>query len=145
MYRVNKTISVALEKTTEMALEQTVKKSAEERGVRLADYCVYPDPDTTPGKYVFLLEPEDDGLRGVAPEQLKECVYRHLSEANPRYAYAVEHGQLPRPEVTLLPPQTGILYREMMIYRGANPNQLKPVHVISNERQRKFFFALLDE
>ena len=50
-----------------------------------------------------------------------------------------------KPEVLILQPETGLLYRDMMVYRGANPSQLKPVHVISNERQKKFFFRLVEE
>ena len=30
----------------------------------------------------------------------------------------------------------------MMVLRGSSMSQLKPVRVIMNERQRKFFFAL---
>ncbi|MCR4601665.1 MAG: GH3 auxin-responsive promoter family protein [Clostridia bacterium] len=145
MYRVNKTISVALEKTTELALDRTVTRTAEEMGFLLADYCVYPNPDVNPGRYDFLIETVPEDLGKIDMEKLKECVYRLLSEANPRYSYAVEHGQLALPEVHLLQPETGILYREMMIFRGSNPSQLKPVHVIGNERQRKFFFGLIEQ
>ncbi len=142
MYRVNKTVSVALEKTTEMALDQTVRRTADELGFFLSDYCIYPNPDVNPGRYDFLIEPGDEGIGNISIDELKDCIYRHLSEANPRYTYAVEHGQLDKPEVILLQPQTGVLYREMMVYKGANPSQLKPVHIITNERQRAFFFAL---
>ncbi len=144
MYRVNKTISVALEKTTELALDQTVERAAAELGFYLSDYCVYPDVDSEPGKYIFLIEPDEKGI-GVDRETLRKCIYKHLCEANPRYLYAVEHGQLSEPDVEVLQPETGILYREMMIYKGANPSQLKPVHVIMNERQKAFFFALVEE
>ncbi len=144
MYRVNKTISVALEKTTEQALEQTVNRAADELGFYLSDYCVYPDGDQEPGRYVFLIEPDKKGI-GVDTDTLRKCIYKHLCEANPRYLYAVEHGNLAEPEVKVLQPETGILYREMMIYKGSNPSQLKPVHVISNERQRKFFFGLTED
>ena len=144
MFRVNKTISVALEKTTEQALEQTVNRAADELGFYLSDYSVYPDGDSEPGRYIFLIEPDEKGV-GVDTETLRKCIYKHLCEANPRYKYAVDHGNLAEPEVKILQPETGILYREMMIYKGANPSQLKPVHVISNERQRKFFFGLTEE
>jgi hypothetical protein len=36
-----------------------------------------------------------------------------------------------------------MLYRDMLVYRGASANQTKPVRVITNEQQRKFFFALV--
>lgn len=33
----------------------------------------------------------------------------------------------------------------MMVFKGAPANQLKPVHIIVNEKQRKFFYALIME
>ena len=144
MYRVNKTISVALEKTTEQALDQTVERTAKELGFFLSDYCIYPDSDSNPGRYTFLIEPGIEGI-GCDLKTLEECIYKHLSEANPRYSYAVEHGQLQKPNALLLQPETGLLYRDMMVYKGASPSQLKPVHVIINEKQRRFFFGLVEE
>ena len=144
MYRVNKTISVALEKTTELALDKTVSDTAQELGFKLSDYCVYPNSDVNPGRYDFLIEPDKE-TEGLTIEALEEAVYKHLSVANPRYSYAVEHDMLTRPKVLLLQPATGLLYRDMMIFKGANASQLKPVHVISNEKQRKFFFGLTEK
>ncbi len=143
MYRVNKTVSVALEKTTEQALDQTVERVAKELGFFLSDYCIYPDGESNPGKYTFLIEPGIEGT-GCDLKTLEECIYKHLSEANPRYAYAVEHEQLQKPDALLLQPETGLLYRDMMVFKGASPSQLKPVHVIINEKQRKFFFGLVE-
>ncbi len=143
MYRVNKTISVALEKTTEMAIEKTVNDTSKEMGFLLSDYVIYPNSDVNPGRYDFLIEPGEKDK--VDKEELKNCIYKHLSKANPRYKYAVDHDQLAPPEVKILQPQTGLLYRDMMVFGGANPSQLKPVHIIANERQRKFFFGLAEE
>ena len=144
MYRVNKTINIAAEKTTEMMLDKIVHDTAEELGFFLSDYCVYPNYDEEPGRYDFLIETGDDGPR-VSIEELQACVSRNLKKTNPIYAYVEEHGQLGEPEVKLLQPETGLLYRDMMAFKGANLSQLKPVHVISNEQQRKFFFGLIEE
>jgi hypothetical protein len=56
-----------------------------------------------------------------------------------------EDHWLDKPEVYFLQPETSILYRDMMVFRGASMNQLKPVRVIMNQRQKKFFFGLLQE
>ncbi len=45
-------------------------------------------------------------------------------------------------KLILLQPQTYALYRDIRIWNGANPNQLKPVHVINNLRKEAFFQAL---
>ena len=57
----------------------------------------------------------------------------------------VDDHWLDEPEVYFLQPETSLLYRDMMVFKGASMNQLKPVRVIMNERQRKFFFALIQE
>ena len=142
MYRVNRTVNLAAEKTTEKALQITVEKTCEEMKIPLADFCIYPDPDANPNRYVFLIEPIHE-ITSFDMKALAECVYKHLKEANPVYAECVEEdGWLAKPEVYFLQPETSILYRDMMVYHGAALSQLKPVRVIANERQRKFFFSL---
>ena len=143
-YRVNKTINMAAEKTTEMMLDKIVHDSAGELGFFLSDYCVYPNYDVEPGRYDFLIETGAEGP-GVPLEELKACIGRNLKKVNPVYAYIEGHGQLSAPEVYLLQPETCLLYRDMMAFKGANLSQLKPVHIITNERQRKFFFGLTEE
>ena len=43
MYRLNRTINLVAEKTTEKALQVAVERTAEELGIDLADFSVYPD------------------------------------------------------------------------------------------------------
>ena len=40
-------------------------------------------------------------------------------------------------------PQTYALYRDLKVMGGASPNQIKPVHVITEGRMKRFFFGLL--
>ena len=142
MYRVNRTINLAEEKTTEKALQITVENTCREMRIDLADFSVYPNTDVTPNRYDFLIEPVKE-ITDFDMKALKECVYKNLIEANPVYKDCVDDHWLDKPEVYFLQPETAILYRDMMVYRGASMNQLKPVRVIMNERQRKFFFALI--
>ena len=46
-------------------------------------------------------------------------------------------------EVRFVQPQTYALYRDLKVMGGASPNQIKPVHVIANDRLKRFFFGLL--
>ncbi len=142
MYRVNRTINMAAEKTTEAALRAAVTAAMDELGVELSDYCVYPDYENM--TYVFLIEPMKEDT-GVSAERLTECVYRHMREANGEFAGYVDTERLKKPVAHWLQPETAMLYRDMMVLKGASANQLKPVRVIMNERQRKFFFGLLME
>lgn len=141
MYRVNRTINLMEEKTTEKALQVTVEKACDEMGIELADFSVYPDQNVTPNNYVFLIEPRRD-ITSFDMEALRESIFRHLCEANPVYYDCYADHWLDKPEVYFLQPETSLLYRDMMVLRGASMSQLKPVRVIMNERQRKFFFGL---
>ena len=141
MYRVNRTINLAEEKTTEKALQIAVEATAKDMGIDLADFTVYPNTEVTPNRYDFLIEPRKE-MEGVDMDALRECVFKHLCEANPVYYDCYADHWLDKPEVYLLQPETQLLYRDMMVMRGASLNQLKPVRVIMNERQRKFFFRL---
>jgi len=138
-YRVNRTINMAAEKTTEKALQMGVESAMEELGVELSDFSVYPDYDNM--TYVFLIEPEKENT-GISEEKLSECVFKHMREANGEFAGYVDTGRLQKPVAHWLQPQTAMLYRDMMVFKGASANQLKPVRVIMNEKQRKFFFSL---
>ena len=142
MYRVNRTINLAEEKTTEKALQITVENAAKELGIDLVDFTVYPNADVTPNRYDFLIEPRND-IEEYDMEKLQECVFRHLCEANPVYYDCYADHWLDKPEVHFLQPETQLLYRDMMVMGGASMNQLKPVRVIMNERQRRFFFGLI--
>ena len=144
MYRVNRTVNLAEEKTTEKALQVTVENAMKEFGIRFYDFSVYPDTSVTPNNYIFLIDPIRE-YPEIDMEALRECVFKHLIEANPVYYECYEDKWLGKPEVYFLQPQTSLLYRDMMVMRGASLNQLKPVRVIMNERQRKFFFALLQD
>ena len=144
MYRVNRTINLAEEKTTEKALQIAVENTCNDLGIQLADFSVYPNTDVTPNRYDFLIEPLHE-IKKFDMEKLKETMFKRLCEANPVYFDCYDDNWLDKPEVFFLQPQTSLLYRDMMVFKGASMNQLKPVRVIMNERQKKFFFALVQE
>ena len=139
MYRVNRTINMTAEKTTEKALQAAVENAMRELGLDLGDFCVYPNYETL--TYEFLIEPTHEGVQ-VSRKTLEECILRHMREQNEVFGENIDEGSLETPIAYWLQPQTSILYRDMMVFKGAPANQIKPVHVILNERQRKFFYAL---
>lgn len=141
MFRVNRTINLAEEKTTEKALQIAMEATAKEMGFALADFSVYPNTDVVPNRYDFLIEPLKE-ITKFDMKALRECVFKNLCAANPVYYDCYADNWLAKPEVYFLQPETSLLYRDMMVFRGASLNQLKPVRVIMNERQRAFFFGL---
>ena len=48
-------------------------------------------------------------------------------------------------EVRFVQPQTYALYRDLKVMSGASPNQIKPIHVITDGRLKRFFFGLLQQ
>lgn len=95
-------------------------------------------------QYVYLMEnariPE-----ALTKEALRDSLERNLVAANPSMIDKVEKGLCKPTEVRFLQPETYLLYRDMMLMKGHSVGQLKPVDVISNELQRRFFFGLQED
>ena len=140
MYRVNRTINMVSEKTTEKAIQMAVEAAMNDLGLELSDHSFYPDADRL--TYVFLVEPMKEDV-GVSEQKLAETLMKHMRHLNEDYAHYVNEGIVPHPEAHWLQPQTMMLYRDLMVYKGASANQVKPVRVIINEDQKKFFFSLI--
>lgn len=140
MFRVNRVISMVNEKITEHALQNVVENTSKKLGFDLADFNVYPNYDGDLPRYNFLIEPRNV-VDSISGEQLQEALFEEIYKL-PRFSGFYDNGKLGKPEVWWLQPETNMLYRDMMVYQGAPANQLKPVRVILNEKQRKFFFAL---
>ena len=141
-YRKNQLISMYGEKVTETALRTAVEAAAEEAGTALPEYSVYADTETAPGHYVVLLESD----REIGPEawpRYSEILNRKLCEVHDSYRKKIIQKTMLPLEVRFVQPQTFALYRDLKVMGGASPNQIKPVHVIANDRQKRFFFGLL--
>ena len=143
-YRKNQLISMYGEKVTETALRTAVEGMAEESGTTVLEYSVYPDADTTPGHYVVLMESD----REIAPEEwprYSEILNRKLCETHDSYRKKILQKTILPLEAKFVQPQTYALYRDLKVMGGASPNQIKPVHVITNDKQKRFFFGLLQD
>ena len=140
MFRVNRVISMVNEKITEHALQNVVEATSKKLGFDLADFNVYPNYDGDLPRYNFLIEPRNV-VDHISREQLQEALFEEIYKL-PRFSVFYDGGKLGKPEAWWLQPESNMLYRDIMVYRGAPANQLKPVRVILNEKQRKFFFAL---
>lgn len=78
-------------------------------------------------------------------EKAEEIVHRYASiarEASEYYAHYRQEKKLGPLELILLQPQTFALYRDVQVWNGASPNQLKPIHVITNPKTEAFFRGL---
>lgn len=141
MYRVNRNINLAAEKTTEKALQQVAEKTAEQLNFELSDFTVYPNAEIVPPRYEFLLQPSFP-VENVSLETLTETVYKNLCEANEVYEECVKEHSIQKPAAFWLQPETTFLWRDLQIMKGKSASQLKPVRVIMNDDQKKFFYIL---
>lgn len=141
-YRIDQTISVLGEKTTELVLRGVAEHVERELGYSMEDFSVFGDVDSVPMRYVMLMEatlPE-----GLDPGAVAAELDKGLCEGNPSYGDKVAKGMLDHLKLLFLQPETYLLYRDVMISKGAASAQLKPPRIL-NEIQRRFFMALLED
>lgn len=143
LYRIDQTVSIMGEKTTEVALRTAAENTAKELGFELIDFSMYPDLDAKPVRYLFFMEigKQPEGLR---PKEIRFVLEQKLAEANPSMGEKVKKGICGPTKLNFLEPETYMLYRDLMISKGVSSGQIKPVRVINNEIQRKFFFGLTE-
>lgn len=144
MYRTNHTINMVGEKVTEKDLQWAVEKTCDDMKLSLADFSVYADQQAIPGRYVFLVElfrqPIDHDRQRFAV-----LLEKYVCEASFTYKYELDLNNISPLKVLFLQPETNLLYRDIMVMQGASPSQLKPVRIITNEYQRRFFFKFVEE
>lgn len=143
LHRIDQTVSIMGEKTTEDALRMAVENTTKQLDIELVDFSMYPDIDSSPVRYVFFMEfakiPD-----GIKPKEIRYVLERNLAKANPSMGEKVKKGICGPTKLNFLEEESYSLYRDLMISRGTAAAQLKPVCVISNEVQRKFFFGLTE-
>ena len=140
-YRIDKTVSLMGEKTTELAVRVAAEKTAEECGFLLVDSSVYPDTDSI--RYVFIME-IDRIPKNLTEDEIAASLEKNLARVNPSYGDKVRSGLIKPVKLCFAQPETYVLYKEIMLMKGNSIAQLKPVTVIGNEAQKKFFFALTE-
>ena len=141
-YRIDKTVSLMGEKTTELALRVAAEKTTEECGFMLVDSSVYADSEDV--RYVCIME-IDRVPRELREETILSCLEKNLAEVNPSYGDKVKNGLIKPVRLLFAQPETYVLYKEVMLMRGNSIAQIKPVTVIDNEDQKKFFFTLTED
>lgn len=143
LYRIDQNVSIMGEKTTEVALRAAAEDTAKELGFEMIDFSMYPDLEASPVRYLYFMEigwmPE-----GLKPKEIRYVLEQNLAKANPSMGDKVKKGICGATKLNFLEPETYMLYRDLMLTKGVASGQLKPVRVITNETQRKFFFGLTE-
>lgn len=138
--RIDQTVSVMGEKTTEVALRTAAEDTAKQLCFDMIDFTVYPDVEHVPPRYTYFMEIENLP-EGMKAKEIRFVLEKNLAKANPSMGDKVVKGICAPTKLNILEPETYSLYRDLMVMKGTAPAQLKPVRVIRNELQRKFFFS----
>ena len=144
-YRKKNIVSIAGEKFTEDHLLSAVREFERRSGINVIDFCMYPDRDVVPGRYVILLEPEEV----VPQERLAECqdiLSEELARASTSYAHYVIGGNMGKPKIVFLQQQVFALHRELKMYKmGLSENQLKTPRVLTTPELIAFFSSQAEQ
>ncbi|MBQ7183990.1 MAG: GH3 auxin-responsive promoter family protein [Clostridia bacterium] len=141
-YRKNQLISMYGEKVTETALRSAVEMTAEESKTAILEYSVYADTETDTGHYTVLMESDREITADRWP-YYSGILDRRLCQVHDSYRKKIEQKTMLPLQVKFVQPQTYALYRDLKVMGGASPNQIKPIHVITDGRLKRFFFGLL--
>ena len=143
LYRIDMCINLNGEKTYEPALRAAMDATAEDLGFYYTDFCVYPDTDAAPSCYHFFIECPRRPKAGL--RELSVCLQKELIKANP-ILDRMFGRELMGPVVSeYLQDETYALWRDKQIMMGGASTQIKPVKIIMNEAQLRFFRVLVDK
>ena len=142
MFRVNKTINVAGEKTTESMLERVAEDTLDEFDLSLRDYEICTDFSQVPGKYVVMIESDDEKRFSISREELSKVYMEKLCEVNPEFKRMYGLNYVGEPEVYFEKPGAQIMFKEKMDAQSISDSQFKPVHIIRTGEQKEFFLGL---
>ena len=78
-------------------------------------------------------------------KKARDVLEEEMAKDNPYMGNCVKEGIFSPTSLKLLKQGAFKLYREYLEKKGYPASQIKPVTVISNEEQRKFFFDLVEK
>lgn len=143
-HRINQTLNLYGEKTSEAVLRKALDEVGKRHNVNIVDFSGYEDITDEFSRYGLFIELEEKP-KNISIEKLGKEMDCAIADINPIYGVKINANIISPLNLQVVQPETYILFREMMIQRGAPPAQVKPPHMIKNEMHKIFFRALLDE
>lgn len=143
-YRKSQLLDLAGDKITESMMDEAIRRTGDDLGVNIIDYCVYPNRDDSPSHYEFLIEP-DRPLDVSKCDEYRQILEKHLGEVNPVYKECVDTNEITHAVLYLQQMQTHALWRDVKVHNGASLNQVKPVRVLDTPVKKDFFYKLREE
>lgn len=144
LYRLDQCLSLTGEKVNEENLRAAAYQTEKDLGFELIDFSVYADSDSSPMRYVYLMEvanmPEN-----LTREMIREKLNENFCATDPVLGFKVEKGLLDEADLLFLQPETYLFYKELKISLGTSSAQIKPPRILRNELDKNFFMVLLDD
>ena len=144
-YRKKAVMSITGEKFTEDDLASAVREFERKTGISVVDFCMYPDRSTEPGRYVIIMEPDEEVPQSHMNE-LADIMEQVLIHASDDYSHYVSNGgsrSIGKPRLIFLQPETFQLFREVRMYKtGLSDNQLKTIRILNDPAVIIFFTGL---
>ena len=140
-YRKKNIVSIAGEKFTESDLSYVIKQFEHRTGILVIDFCMYPDMDSEPGRYIFFIETEEH-ISSKQHDYCQRILTEELINASSSLGVYIANGSMGTPKLIFLKRGTFLKFREQkMFHLGINSNQFKPLTVIT-EDQKEFFLKM---
>ena len=143
-YRKSQLLDLAGDKITESMMDEAIRRTGDELGCNIIDYCVYPNRDVSPSHYEFLIEP-DRPLDPAKCDEYRQILEKHLGEVNPVYKECIDTNEIAHALLYLQQMQTHALWRDVKVHKGTSLNQVKPVRVLDTPMKKDFFYKLREE
>jgi len=140
-YRRHQILNIAGEKTHEDMIQYAMDSLKKRVHINIVEWSACADYSTSPARYLLFME-TDPEIEPYKKQKIRNLLEEKLSEASEYYAHYRQEEKLGPLKLILLQPQTFALYRDVQIWNGASPNQLKLIHVITNAKTEAFFRGL---
>lgn len=140
-YRRKQTVNVAGEKMDMGSIANVVHSFEEEYNLEGNDFCIYPDEDVIPAKYVILLEINSDKRPNIPVDEMREKIDYLLGLINIDYADCRNLKEIGAPEIHFLKKGAFDRYKERLHLSGKEVGQHKPVRIIDTDEKKEFFFG----
>ena len=144
LYRIDQCLCLAGEKVNGENLRAAAFKTEKDFGFDLIDFSVYADSDSSPMKYVYLMEVEDLP-EDATKERIQEKLNENFCAMDPVLRNKIEKSIIGKTELHFLQSETYLLYKELMVARGTSPAQVKPPRILRDEQDIRFFSVLIDD
>ena len=141
LYRLNHNVSILGEKTGEDMLNDAIKATALKLDLDIVDYSAFDDKEAENPRYGFYIEIAANP-RNISKDDIETTLDNELSRCNPSYKKYRDTELLSKLVLSYLQPETYLLLQDMLLYNGYSTAQIKPPHILGNEKKLKFLEAL---